>query len=185
MDTRNFASDILDFIHVSRDRLTSAFMTVDTDHAYIHNGIMFTNCIKRTFTGGATAKISMRTPSNKYIHFRPSTICTSSEDFSVDFYEGNSNDTAGGTLTSYNRNRVSSLTSQMTIKESASISSSGNIVERFYVGGSSGAGGQSGGSEAREQNEIILKQDYNYSFVLTNGTASNTVLFKLFWYEED
>lgn len=49
------------------ERVTKSLKTIDTDHAYIHEGIGFDLFVKQTVLAGASAYIQLTTPSDKYI----------------------------------------------------------------------------------------------------------------------
>lgn len=85
-DTREFASDVLDYLDGFKDRVTSAVRAIDTDHAYIHEGIMFSCYELQVISAGGTSKISFQTPAAgamQYIHWRPSLVSTSGDKVSV------------------------------------------------------------------------------------------------------
>jgi hypothetical protein len=184
-DTKEFASDVLDYLGNFSERVTSAVRTIDTEHSYIHSGIMFSTYKSISMTAGGTSKVQLTTPSSKYIHWRPSNIATRGDNVTVTLYEDSSTATAGGTMTAYNRDRVSSITSQMTILSSATVTTNGTAIDAAYIGGGTGTGGNRSGSETGEKNEMIFKQETNYTVEVVNGsTAANTVFLKLQWYEE-
>lgn len=184
-DTKEWASDLLDYMANFSESVTSAARTIDTEHSYIHTGIMFSTYKSISMTAGGTSKIQLTTPASKYIHWRPSNIATRGDNVTVTFYEDCTAVTAGGTVTIANRNRISTITSTMTILTSAAITNNGTAIDAAYIGGGTGTGGARSGSETGEKNEIILKQSEDYCIVVENGsTAANTVFVKLQWYEE-
>ena len=189
MSVKTFAEDILEFITTIKESLTSAVKTIDTDHAYIHDSIMFSTYDQKTLTAGGTTKYSIVTPdtaSGTQIHWRPTSITSSGDNVLTTIYEGNSNVTAGGTLTPYNRNRTSSLTSKITFKSSATITTAGTAIDAYFIGGGVTNGGKTSGDTLIGKEEIILAKNKNYSIVIYNGsTASNTVFTKFMWYEEN
>jgi len=186
---REFAKETLTALAQFQESLTMAVRVITTDHSYIHDGIGFSANDKRTMTPGQTAKISIKTPSSAlgtFIHFRPAEIITSGDNLTATLYEDNSEVTAGGTITAYNRNRTNSYSSQLTLKSTATITTAGTAIDAYYVGGGTSGGKNSLGAEISSEHEIVLKQNSNYSLVVYNGsTSSNTVFIKMFWYEEE
>lgn len=184
MDTKNFASDVLDVINSVFETEVSAILTIDVEHAKIHQGDMFQAFLKRSYTSGVTAKISIVT-SNKEVHFRLANVATSAEDFTVSLYENGSTNssTSSGTLNIYNFNRGSARTASITIKQSATITSDGTLIDQFYNGGTGVAGGKSGGADSRNLAEILMNENTNYSLSILSGTATTTALIKMVWYE--
>jgi hypothetical protein len=184
-NTTEWASDLLDYLSNFSERVTSAVRTIDTEHSYIHEGIMFSTFKSISMTAGGTSKVQLQTPASKYIHWRPSNIATRGDNVTVTLYEDSSAATAGGTMTAYNRARVSTATSTVTILSSATVTTNGTAIDAAYIGGGTGTGGTRSGSETGEKNEIVMKQSTNYTIVVENGsTAANTVFLKLQWYEE-
>lgn len=187
-ETKLFASDVLDYLSGFKDRVTSAVKAIDTDHSYIHEGIMFSCYELQTISAGGTSKISLTTPASAlgtYIHWRPSLISTSGDKVSVTLYEENSTPTGGASATPINRDRLSTRTSQMTVKTGVTITSAGTAIDATYIGGGTSAGGNRNGAETGEKNEIVMKQNTEYSVITYNGsTAAGTVFVKLLWYEE-
>jgi hypothetical protein len=187
-DTRLFASDVLDYLNSFNERVTGAVRAIDTDHSYIHEGIMFSTYELQTISAGGTSKISLTTPGSAtgtFIHWRPSLISTSGDRVTVTLYEDNSVATGGAALTPINRDRMVTRTAQMTVKAGVTITSAGTAIDATYIGGGTSAGGNRNGAETGEKNEIVMKQSTEYSVVTYNGsTAAGTVFVKLLWYEE-
>lgn len=187
-DTREFAVNVLDYLDGFKERVTSAVKSIDTDHAYIYEGIMFSTYELQVISAGGTSKISFQTPgatSGQYIHWRPSLISTSGDKVSVTLYEGNSDPTGGSLMAVINRDRMSARSAYTTVKSGVTITSAGTAIDATYIGGGTSAGGNRNGAETGERNEIVMKQGSNYSVNTYNGsTAAGTIFVKLLWYEE-
>lgn len=188
MGVQTFGEDVLNHLSNFAEDVTSAVRTIDTDHAYIHGGIMFSATDYRSLTAGATSFITVLTPgtaSGTYIHWRPAAIVSSADKVLVTLYEGSSTPTASGTVTPYNRDRTTTLTALLTVASSASITTIGTAIDRAYIGGGEGVGGARSGADTDEKHEIIFAQNQRYTMgVANNSTAANTVFLKLMWYEE-
>jgi len=167
------------------EKLTSFITFISTDHAYIHQGKAFT----ATMTTGsidAAYKIGFKTPtvaSGKFIHFRPLGITTSANYVSIIMYEGD--DFANGTgVVRTNRNRLSTETSKMqSFLKGTTVTPAGTILDYTGIGTSGIPAARSGGGSGADQ-EIVLKQDTSYVFLLTPAGAT-TVTASFFWYEEE
>ena len=187
-DTREFAVDVLDYLNGFEERVTGAVRSIDTDHAYIHEGIMFSTYELQVISAGGTNKISFQTPAaerGQYIHWRPSLVSTSGDRVSVTLYEGNSDPVGGLAMSIINRDRLASRSAFTTVKSGVTISTSGTAIDATYIGGGVGQGQSRSGAETGEKNEIVMKQGTNYSVNTYNGsTAAGTVFLKLLWYEE-
>ena len=187
-DTREFAADVLDYLTGFKDRVTAAVKAIDTDHAYIHEGIMFSTYELQTISAGGTSKIAFVTPDSgrgTYIHWRPSLVSTSGDKVTITLYEDTSTATGGAAMTLTNRDRLVTRSAFATAKSGVTITSQGTAIDATYVGGGTGVGGNRSGAETGEKNEIVMKQGANYSVNTYNGsTAAGTVFIKLLWYEE-
>ena len=186
MDIKNFAEDVLDFLTNAIEDYTDSLKVIQNDHAYIHDGLFFSTYINKTITAGSTSQVSIVTPSNDYgyIHWRSIEVATSNEKVFVYLYEDSSSDTSGSTINGINHNRNVSRTSVLTVTESASISSDGNLVDSTFVGGGSGPGATGSGDFGDTGYEFVLKPSTNYKVSIVSVTISQTVHCKLKWYEE-
>jgi hypothetical protein len=169
------------------DRLTGSPLSISTDHNYIHQGKGFTLCNKTgSITAGSQYVIKFQTPTDKYVHLRPTGWSTTANIGELTIAEGST--TSGGSAgTAYNRNHNSTKTPGVTITVGATMGTEGTI--KFYqTAGVDGSGStRSGGQGSGEDNELVLKQGTIYTFALKNiGSSTATIFyFDLFWYEED
>ena len=171
------------------ERVTEAAKSIYTDHAYIHEGKMYSASIVPTsIAAGATRKLTFVTPpstSNIYVHWRPSIVACSADKLTINFYEASSGNSGGTALTAVNRNRLSAHTASSVVTDGVTVTTNGDFVDRTYIGGGSGVGGSVTGAETGETNEIILKQNTIHTIELINNSSSaNIVFIKLLWYEE-
>jgi hypothetical protein len=178
-------------IHTTqRDLLTGAPLGITTDHNYIHRGKAFTVSAKSgSVAAGASYIIYFKTPSTgKYIHLRPTSISTTANIVELTIAkDAVLSGTTGTATTPINRNHLSSLTSQSTVKLGATLSNAGTVNYYTTAGSGGGVQSRSGGNGPGENNEIVLDQDTVYAFTATNiGASDATVIYiDLFWYEED
>lgn len=170
------------------DKITNGLITMTSDHSYIHQGIKFSGFIKATILSGSTAVISFKTPSSKYIHYRPANINSSADKLDIEIFENAIINVAGTLVTAFNRNRLSTNLSTVEIRTGTTFTNNGNKLDAFsvWLPGSTGVGQSRSGATTTEENEIILKQDTVYRVLVTNGsTSSNVVSFNFNWYEID
>jgi len=171
------------------ERVTKGARFIDSDHAYIHEGYMFTAFTKQEIASSGVYKITFETPASatgKYIHWRPEFVSTSGDSVDIKVYEGSSGDSGGSDFTPINRNRLSSETSLSTVTLGATVTTNGTQIDQTFVGGGTGVGNTTQGSESGDKNEIMLKQGTLYTVEITNGSDSaNNIFVKLLWYEEN
>ena len=86
-----------------RERVTSGFPVITTDHALIHESIAYT--LSGTVTVDAAWSLSFVTPAVGYVHFKPTGITAAGGPVTVTFLEG-STFTGGSDATPVNRNRI-------------------------------------------------------------------------------
>lgn len=163
-----------------RERVTSAFPVITTDHGFIHEGIAFT--YSGVFTVSTSYSIAFTTPADKYIHFKPTGISASGGPVTVTLVEGATIE-GGSTGTAYNRNRLSSVTSGVAIKYGVT-PSGGTAIATLYIP-SSTSGSQKLGASAASAEEHVLKRSTVYLLKFDEAaTGDVTVGADVFWYEE-
>ena len=177
------------------ENLTEYVGVIDSDHAYIHNGIGFVLTGSTTIANAGTYKIKFTTPDitdndvikskQRYVHWRPSAITGLSGGITWVLYEESTTISGGSSGTILNLNRNSIKTSNMTAIIGVTVGSDGTQIQ---IGGSGtagnvarGAGGTSGAAQER-----VLKPNTDYTLTITNLYAGNNVTsYELFWYEEN
>ena len=166
------------------EHLTGFFAVIDSDHAYIHDGIAFTAVID-CGSISAAYDIAFTTPtvaSGKYVHWRPIGIQSSADYCKVELREGDSF-SSGTAVTPVNRNRLSSgTTSMQAFVKNATATPAGTLIQLSGVGTSGNPSSRAGGGSAASQ-ELVLKQNTNYIVTITPDSATD-VTCELFWYEE-
>ena len=167
-----------------QEDLTGYTAVIDSDHAYIHDGIAFTAIIN---TGAISAAydIAFTTPdsnSGKYIHWRPIGIDSSADYVDFVLREGDTF-SSGTTVTPINRNRLSDkLSGMQTFVYNATCTPAGTIIQRGGIGTTGNPTVLAGGGSSASQ-ELVLKQNTNYVLTLTPA-GETTCNLELYWYEE-
>ena len=176
---RKYHSDTL-------ETTTGALRSIDNDHAYIHEGKLFSATHKVTLTAGSSIYISFTTPNtDKVVHYRPASLTTSADNVTTLFFEGGTF-TGGSTLATVNRNRKSLTTAEVLINTGVTSTLDGTLLYTSFLGGGVGVGQSRGGGELAENQEWVLKKNTVYLIKLTNGSSSsNTLCLGVRWYEED
>lgn len=169
------------------DKFTGFQCVVQSDHAYIHNGIGFNlSGTTGSIAAAGTYSISFRTPVNsKYIHLRPTGLSSTANTLQMRIAE-ESVMSGGSAATGRNRNRNSKNPSIVTIAIGATLTTEGTILEYAQVGAGTNAGNASGGGSDGSAHEWVLKPNTTYSIRFENVGASTATVgyYNLFWYEE-
>lgn len=177
---------IINFADAS-ERLTSAIRTIETEHAYIHEGIFFESYNKFTLAAGATRVITIKPATGTYLHYRPTNLVTSADKVTIEFYEGATVTAATGTaVTPSNHDRNSTLASKVTLLDAPTVTVNGTKFAQVYMPGATGIGStRSGASAGVSNSEWVLKPDTVYMIRVTNGSSgSNDIQVNFQWYEE-
>lgn len=170
------------------ENFTKATATINTDHAYVHEGKGY---ILSGNTGSIAAAgvehISFRTPMARdgVIHLRPARISSTANSLAISMVE-NAVMTGGTLAVPQNLNRFKRNKSKVIAYTGATLTTAGNGGTIYLDAvGSGGASNRSGGDSASGE-ERVLKPDTVYSITFTNiGSATATVgYYTLFWYEE-
>jgi len=170
------------------ESFTGALKTIDNDHAYIHNGIMFGAYDKTTVATTDTVEYAFITPSTGYIHYRLAGITTSADSVDTAIYEDAEVTAETGTeLVANNRSRSSSNTATAAVIKNPTFTDGGTLLPAFssFLPGSTGIGQTRVGAGGKSEDEIVFKQNTVYRFVATNGSSGdNIIASNLRWYEE-
>ena len=170
------------------ERVTEALKQIDTDHAYIHEGLFYEAFLQFTLATTDTKYISLETPDTLYIHYRNEKVVSSADKVTVELFEDAVlNATPGGTaLTPYNHNRLTTHTSGMTVIDAPTVDTEGTKIAQSFIGGGTGVGGARQGDDTSQANEWVLKRDTTYLIKITNdSTVDNTIQVNPVWYEEE
>jgi len=170
-----------------QEGLTGFIGQINSDHAYIHDGIGY-EAIINTGSISAAYDIAFTTPAieDGVIHWRPADIYTSSNFVTFELYEGDSY-SSGSSVTPVNKNRIikdnSNFNSKITtMVKGATATPTGTLIQHFGIGSTGNPASRSGGGAASAE-EIVLAPSTDYVITLTPAGAT-LVLLTLFWYEE-
>ena len=181
--------DIAQRLIAWQERVTGSAKQIDTDHAYVHEGIAY-DAFWVGAVNATTMKFQFSTPSAKYVHFRPANIGISANTATLRIFLTATGTTApvseGSAVTPVNRKHTSTNTSGVTFKTGITTSSTGDFTEKYVtrVHGGSGPGQSVVGQSKGEPLEWIFMPGRDYVFMLTTTDDTNVNL-NLFWYEED
>lgn len=161
------------------DPATNTLQTIDYPHHEIHAGSHFVYTDHVPLSSAETMEYLVTTPNTtRWAHMMFDLDGSAITQFEL--YEGA---TVSGSVaqTPGNNNRNSSTTPGVTVHKAISGSALGTRIH-IYKGGSSSAQSRSGG-QARNDTEIILKQNTKYVLKITSGSDNNLCNVRLEWYE--
>ena len=161
-----------------QDVLSGKLVTIEYEHAQIHEGWMFTVLEITDLTNGAVRDLVVVAPdTTRWTHL----VWEIEHELetSIQFYKDTTYSDAGTTITSFNRNGNSANIATTLVYHTPTITDVGTLVGTIQQGD----GKKAGGSD-RLSNEFILKRNTSYLVRITNLTASNNLIAtKLNWYE--
>ena len=170
-----------------QERVTKGIRAVDTDHGYIHEGILFEATTNFSLNAAASRRIAIITPANFYLHYRLENVTSSGDKVAIAFHEGATlNAVPGGTaLTPMNHSRVAGINSATVVLEAPTVTADGTRLTRAYIGGGTGVGGARTGSDLSSTHEWVLIPSTTYLIIVTNNSsAANEINMNICWYEE-
>lgn len=170
-----------------KERVTGGIKQIDSDHALIHEGQVYTAFTKDTVAAGGTLEFSFKTPADKYVHYRQALVVPSVDAVTTQIYEGATINVAGTALVPSNRNRESSKVALVELKKGSTFTAAGTLLVGFsaWLPGTTGTGQSKSGTPFTSSDEIVLKRNTTYRFVLTNGSSASNIIGNTFrWYEE-
>lgn len=171
------------------DRVAGAGLTIDYTHHEIHEGDAFvTSYLAESKNDGQTIAISFLTGA-KYLHIF--WVASSSGAAFFRIYENPTiTDNSGSPQTVFNHNR-NSLTVSTVIDRSQNpdvagqatkdpaITGAGTLLFEEPIGGANRSGG-----ESRNDEEIVLKPNEEYVFIVESNGSGLTLGIVLSWYEK-
>src|SRR6056297_774374 len=130
---------ITEILNYSLEHLTKFLTIIDSDHAYIHDGIGFSVVGTTAISGSGTYKLQFTTPDvedidvynsgQRYIHWRPANIISTDGAFQWELFEGSTTISGGTSATVLNRNRTSDRTANMSVKVGVTVGTDGTRVQ--------------------------------------------------------
>jgi hypothetical protein len=167
------------------DKYTNTLQIIDYAHHEIHDGSHFTLAGSVSIGLNAAYDIQITTPNTtKWAHFLLEFDVTDTTNWYV--YENVTIAQAGTGLTPWNNDRNSATTATVVTKGIANASVADANVDTAVAGATTLESGVVGANKTagsvNRENEIILKQNEDYSIRFV-GTAATTVHYRLNWYE--
>lgn len=149
----------------------------------VYEGRMFDAFFTSTsIASGANYDLGILTGDSTMIYI-PATVSTTSDSVTIGVYEG-ATITAGTTLASFNRQRNSNVSSETTLKTAPTVSATGTLVAKSFIGGVAGNPQTRQGGSSSGGYKMVLKPNTQYVLRFTNGsTAANTLNVKMGWIE--
>jgi hypothetical protein len=165
-----------------RERVTSGFPTITTDHAFIHEGIAWT--LSGVVEVDAAYSIAFTTPATKYVHFKPVGIAASGGPLTVTLVEGPTF-TGGTDGAPRNRNRLGETPDANPMATKLGVTpTGGTTIATLYVP-SATQGAQRLGGAAASAEEHVLKRSTVYTINFAETSAGNVFVgYDIFWYVE-
>jgi len=167
--------------HLKCDPSANVLLTIDCEHAKIHNGYHFTTDYTVELGNAAALNLHIKTPdSTMWAHmvFRVLTELESE----MKIFEAPTLTNSGTALTVVSRNRnLASIANTTLAYHTPTIAESGDgtLIRTKHFGT-----GRTSGAESHGAHEWLLKQNESYLLRVTNATASvNWVTVILDWYE--
>jgi len=179
-----FATDIpRAVVQALKDPITKALVTIDIEHYEIHEGDhYFIGGFETLANPGDTLEFVVTTPASS-THAHMNFVVSANSTLSIYVYEDASGVSGGSTATPINNNRNSTKTSVLNvIKDPATISSDGSLIDSFSFGGTDKFSAHGGLAETEE--ELLLNSDTTYLWRFTAGDSNVLVSYKGIWYEE-
>jgi len=181
------------------ENFTGGYRCINTDHAYIHEGIGFkANFYIASLAGSGTVSFLFQTPEEIYVHFKNLQISGLGSTVRVDILRGTTAaplviDSVGVAATELlsqaNLNDNSVTDSEVVITKTPTYvtSQDGAVWDVLIMPGETTATRPSVAETSSNDNiEAVMKPDSPYVIKLTNltATAATQVYFSAFWYEE-
>lgn len=146
---------------------SGAPLFVDVDHHEIHCGDSYMATRVVDLGNGASDTIILNVPNETIKRYHLIVSITSEAECDFGIYEGATTVSDGTALTQYNRDRNSTNTTGITTFHSPNTPAAGTLIENRHWGS-----GKSSGGETRGAQEIILKNNTKYRFIVTNSTTN-------------
>jgi hypothetical protein len=181
------------------ENFTGGYRCINTDHAYIHEGIGFkANFYIASLAGSGTVSFLFQTPEELYVHFKNLQISGLGSTVKVEIIRGTEDDplvidsagvAATELLSQANLNDNSATDSEVVITKTPTYvtSQDGAVWDVLIMPGDTSANRPSVASITSNDNvEAVMKPDSPYVIKLTNltATAATQIYFSAFWYEE-
>jgi len=169
------------------DAFTNASVVITEPHHLCHMGLVFHSSHKHTGLANlASEDILIRVPTGSYPHMHRIKLTTGGGDIDIVISEGATISATGSQVTAYNTNRNSSLTPNLTIFETPTVTDYGTEIHRQWLPPTGAGIGQTaeGVSDAEAGEEWILAPNTDYVLQITNNSGDAIdLLVEILWYE--
>lgn len=160
------------------DASTHSLQVVDYAHHEIHSGSAYVVSYNADVSSGANLDVLIVTPNTTAWAHMLLNLAGENELLAT-LYETATVSAAGTALTEVNHNRNSANTAAVVVTHTPTVTGTGTAIWQ-RIGGS----GETVGGEARNDAEMILKQNTTYLLRLTNnGVGTGWINVELDWYE--
>lgn len=174
------------------EQYSKAIKIITTEHAWVHAGKGFV--AGELWNEGAAiadnASVEVLIQAGNTMHVIANIVVGG--DSEVRYFKGTTFSAAGTSLTAFNKNDNSTITSSSTITHTPTLTADGTqFPPKFIPGGTSGGAGPgggggslAGGSDGSFSSEFILKSGEDYLIRITNrANATITIGVSVEWYE--
>ena len=197
--TESTLNDMYTIADNENESLTGYKGVINSDHAYIHEGIGFLSTLDiGTLGDGATESYLFQTPETKYIHLKKIELHGIGSSVKLEIMRGTTanpltinseGSTASELIGPSNANDNASNTSGIVVKKTPTYTNDeeGEIWDFIKVLGTASNQYETVSEQSYGENfELVLKPDTDYVIKFTNlsSDAASEVTLRMFWYEE-
>lgn len=150
----------------------------------IHDGMVFIAGVHdNALVNGADLDVVIETPADKRVHLQALVTGADGGPDTLSFYEGTTASADGTVITGYNKNRNSDFSPTVVIREGATVSAAGTLIdETYYFAATNKAAVLSAG----DSGEWILKPSEKYLLRWNNGSGGNADIYmRIVWFEHN
>ena len=170
----------------SWDRFVHARTVVDHEHRMIHDGFAFhiTHRVA-SLANGAALEGLISVPADSFPHLTGMLFTFGAGDVDIETFEGTTTSADGTAVTTFNRNRNSSITPAISVFHTPTITADGTqIHDRLVPPTGNGVGNREGVVSPNLGEEWILKPSTKYLVRVTNNSGGAIKLtMEMLWYE--
>lgn len=167
---------------VRMDAVSNTMMIMQFEHHEIHEGNHFTMAGYKDVNNAQTLALTITAPdTNKWAHMTWNFFCNGP--LTMVLHEGASGISSGTPLTPVNNNRNSLNVSAVSIVQDPTVGTPGSILFQEKFGTVGPGSTQALGGNRKRVNELILKRNTSYYWLLTAGDDNLTIDYEMHWYE--
>jgi len=180
------STDQTKVVEILVDPHTGSIQVIQLEHAKIHQGDAYAISGKETGLANAATAYIYAVTGASHIHWRAASVTTENGEVDIAFYEAPTVSANGTLVPSFNKNRVSTNTSDLTVYAGPTVTDNGTLLETGWVPPTGGVGSHaSGGEVERVGGEWILLPNSSYLISITNNSGGAIdYSYTYFWYED-